>query len=394
MESINKLVGMGLLAGSMALLGCGYEAADSNSGAVVSASSSDEAETADLEEDSGETDFDLSSLLPCLEFDKSGTQIFKGEPTSDFYNLDMELAQVIDDWDVVAGLATCSHFEGLAVFLKVGADQTRDEINAVGAKYPDFTVVVHEVPWSRNDLIGLRDKFTDADWTAGGIVGIEPDLFTGGLSLTVKSEANVKAAKEVAVGVLGIDVPIRIKVGTASENAPLDDALEIPNFEHLRPCLEFDVHGSMVSYPPYSQALEKLNAKLEPITQDGNKVTGTAFCSHYDGVAVFIKAGVQGVKEALEAAAAEFPQYKLYVYEVPYSMNELTAMMEQLHELDWPTMGITSLGPDMFTGGLTLSVESRDKIKTAKEMVVGVLGDDVPVRVDGISPGGTATMPD
>jgi len=161
------------------------------------------------------------------------------------------------------------------------------------------------------------------------------------------------------------------------------------NMDHLLPCVEFEEDGYSQLFVGggSSRELRDLAQKLMTILDGrGDTVAGLAYCSHYDGMAVFVTPDAVGsVEQELGALEAEHPKYPVRIYGVPRSENEMLALMEQLTPLMGPDseIGIMQISPDIYTGGLMVDALSQDGIDaaTVAEAIKAVIGPDVPLII-------------
>ncbi|MDR2372883.1 MAG: hypothetical protein LBD77_02015 [Bifidobacteriaceae bacterium] len=121
------------------------------------------------------------------------------------------------------------------------------------------------------------------------------------------------------------------------------------------------------------------------------QVAGSSYCSDRQGLAVFVKPGAADVEAALAQAAAQYPEFGFELIYVPRSMTEMQGLSRQVVEAGLDELGLVGVGPDVYTGGLLVTVLSEGDeagepidglIAGAEDAVKGIVGDDVPVDVE------------
>ncbi|MCL1898446.1 MAG: hypothetical protein FWG16_06460 [Micrococcales bacterium] len=165
-----------------------------------------------------------------------------------------------------------------------------------------------------------------------------------------------------------------------------------PGMEHLLPCVEFEESGYyQVFHDGRSAGLEQMATDLMAIENaNHDTVAGVAYCTDNDGMAFFIKSGSEGARQESDVVAAQYPQYLLHFFEVPRSMNDMMALVDQLGPY-WQEIGISGMAPDIYTGGLVIELLPDVSIDEATRAVTAVIGPGVPLIV---TDGGEIVQPD
>ncbi|MCL1898551.1 MAG: hypothetical protein FWG16_06995, partial [Micrococcales bacterium] len=157
-----------------------------------------------------------------------------------------------------------------------------------------------------------------------------------------------------------------------------------PDAERLLPCIEFTEDGAeqAFSFDKYSEDLELMAWDLiEVIREYGGEsaVAGVAYCSNYDGMAVFLPVGATSLRESLTVAAAKYRQFGFYLFDVLRTTEEMLALMDKL-DFDWLEAGIVGFAPDIYTGGLVVTVLiDEGSVEQAVGAVTAAIGQDVPL---------------
>jgi hypothetical protein len=200
------------------IVGCGVASADFPAAGQVS-------EPADSTAASKETPAEES----CIKFDDSGTQLWHGEFSDRVQQMGAELSALASrhsDW--VMGGVYCSDRQGIATFLKPGSGEVEQLLADVAADYPELTVELRYVPRSMDEVMELVDKVTAAGLDEAGLAGIGPDVYNGGILLSVRGYGDaagepadrlVARAEAAVTAIIGHDVPI---TSTVEEGEAVD----------------------------------------------------------------------------------------------------------------------------------------------------------------------------
>jgi hypothetical protein len=140
-----------------------------------------------------------------------------------------DISLVVDQRSAsVAGAAYCSDRQGLVVFLKPGSVEAEQALSQAGAKYPELTLEFQHVPRSVDEMRALVDEVLAVGLDNLGLVGIGPDVYTGGLQIYLPGygenanqahEKLISDAEAAVWAVIGADVPL---VTTVETTEPVD----------------------------------------------------------------------------------------------------------------------------------------------------------------------------
>ncbi|MGO4276814.1 hypothetical protein AB4Z22_44485, partial [Paenibacillus sp. TAF58] len=89
------------------------------------------------------------------------------------------------------GVAFCSHYEGVQVYLPSGDDAVQALVAQAAAEHPDYSVQIVRVPNSLQTLLDAASVVASAPTLAGIVVGVGPDVANGGLGIIVNSASGV-----------------------------------------------------------------------------------------------------------------------------------------------------------------------------------------------------------
>lgn len=122
----------------------------------------------------------------CIAQDESGQQVWFGSADPSVAALGNALQAIVDEhMDQTTGVALCSHYEGAAIFVASPSDQVRQRIEKVASEFPDLQVITRTTPASVSQLHVAGRKLLKSPDVQGLIVGVSPDMYTGGLHITV-----------------------------------------------------------------------------------------------------------------------------------------------------------------------------------------------------------------
>ena len=122
----------------------------------------------------------------CITQDESGQQVWFGPADPGVTALGNALQAIVDEhMDQTTGVALCSHYEGAAIFVISPSDQVRQSIAKVASEFPDLQVITRTTTASISQLhVAGRNLLKSPD-VQRLIVGVSPDMHTGGLRITV-----------------------------------------------------------------------------------------------------------------------------------------------------------------------------------------------------------------
>ena len=130
----------------------------------------------------------------CVMTDSVGTQYWIGGASAEMTSLGDALESIVDTHPADAtGVAFCSHYEGALVFLPTGDLAVRDLVTQAAARHPQYSVKVVNVPNSLQTLLHASDIVMSIPRLHGVVVGVGPNIFTGGLGIILDSDSGVSA---------------------------------------------------------------------------------------------------------------------------------------------------------------------------------------------------------
>ncbi len=150
-------------------------------------------------------------------------------------------------------------------------------------------------------------------------------------------------------------------------------------------CLSFNENGDQTWNGNASDELNALGNKVQALVDENTDVaTGTAFCSNFDGIAVFITPGADSLRSQLRTLA-EGSTIPVTPYEVPASLQAILAAGHHVLSLD-SSGAVTGYAPDVYTGALVVDVASghdqNDVAALAKRELATTPFAAVPVLID------------
>jgi hypothetical protein len=159
----------------------------------------------------------------CIVRNASGRQIWFGEASPSVSALGNALQAIADEHnDQTTGVALCSHYEGAAIYVVSPSDHVRQSIAGVASKYPDLQVITRTVAASVSQLVAVGTKLLQVPEMKGVFVGLGPDMYSGGLRITVRqdkwplSENDKRRINDVVEAINGSRLPLTYEQGGAA----------------------------------------------------------------------------------------------------------------------------------------------------------------------------------
>lgn len=122
-------------------------------------------------------------------------------------------------------------------------------------------------------------------------------------------------------------------------------------------CLIVNASGEQAWFGGDDPQVSKLGDALQNLADDHpDQIAGVSYCSHYDGAMIFVASPDDSVLKAISVVAAQHTDFKVVTRHVAAPLKELLAAQRQLI-LNSPAKGLViGVGPDIYTGGLTIDV--------------------------------------
>jgi len=315
-----------------------------------------------------------TTTVGCVTYTSDGNQVW----THPYRGAQLEIAdplQKIADThpDAVAGTAYCSDYAGLAIFVKKGSRQVLDEVDALKRRMPTARIDVHEVPHSMNEMLHFIDLIPSGEAPMIGV--LSPNIYTGGLTLGIADAGHDEEARKAVKQFIG-DIPVSIYVTdgvvTPLPTLPTSTTTTVG-------CVTYTSEGEQVWTHPYVGDQREIAAPLEEIANTHpDEVAGTAYCSDYVGLAIFVKHGSPAVLHQIDALKQKLPDARIDVHEVPHALNEMLHFIDLLGSDETATIG--ALRPNIYTGGLTIGISDAADEDRARRIVRELVGD-IPVAI-------------
>lgn len=136
-----------------------------------------------------------------------------------------ELQRVANEHqDEIAGVALCSEYDGIAVFLAGPTDATRDELTAITERYGNWRVIFNDVAAPLSVSLRVIDAVM-RDERISGLISAGPDIYSGGITFGILEEEWTRRA-EIAAYVdeiaRSVEPEIRIPVSFTAEADGID----------------------------------------------------------------------------------------------------------------------------------------------------------------------------
>ncbi|TFV98078.1 hypothetical protein [Orlajensenia leifsoniae] len=163
----------------------------------------------------------------CITFDESGSQTWSGTAGSAIGPLGDALQTLADaHQDQVAGVAYCSDYSGVAIFVASPDAALLAAIDGIAADNGDLAVEVQEVAAPLSELLPLVTVVMGSSALEGSVTGGGPDVYTGGLRIFVDDEhwpldEDLRERVETVVRTAhGSDLPLRYEEAGEAGDLP------------------------------------------------------------------------------------------------------------------------------------------------------------------------------
>lgn len=171
----------------------------------------------------------VESSEECIVRDDLGEPIWTGQASGELTAVGDALQSIVDSHpDLATGVAYCSAFEGVVIFVAAQETVLLESIERVRQESPEVRVIVDEVPAPLSLLIDISTDLMSQLGPEVGITALGPDVHSGGLYVGLSSEDSRSTAERFIESHLikdrGLDLPVRYRVEGAGENS-LDTSL-------------------------------------------------------------------------------------------------------------------------------------------------------------------------
>ncbi|KQQ93025.1 hypothetical protein ASF62_14760 [Leifsonia sp. Leaf325] len=163
----------------------------------------------------------------CITFDESGNQTWSGTAGSAIGPLGDALQALADaHQDQVAGVAYCSDYSGVAIFVASPDAALLAAIDGIAADSGNLAVGVQEVAAPLTDLLPLVSTVMGSPALEGSVTGGGPDVYTGGLRILVDdghwplSDEMRERVETVVRTANGSDLPLRYEQAGVAGDLP------------------------------------------------------------------------------------------------------------------------------------------------------------------------------
>ena len=162
----------------------------------------------------------------CIEMDDAGHQIWDtSKATAAASSLGDALQRVADaNQDVIAGVAMCSDYSGVAIFVARPGDRIRAQIEAVAGQHSGARLVVEDVANGLRSQLEAAQRVMASDPSGDFITGVGPHTYTGGLRVDVRpdrwpaSEALRTKIVSAATAAGTREMPVNFRLGGHGTN--------------------------------------------------------------------------------------------------------------------------------------------------------------------------------
>ena len=117
----------------------------------------------------------------------------------------------------------CSHYEGAAIFVVSPSDDVRQKIAEVASEFHDLQVITRTAGAPISQLFAVGTKVLKSPEMQGVVVGVAPDMYSGGLLVTVAqekwplSENDKRLIDDTVEAINGSPLPLNYEQGGQAE---------------------------------------------------------------------------------------------------------------------------------------------------------------------------------
>lgn len=124
----------------------------------------------------------------CIETNDAGAQVWHAPGTNPSATALGDALQSLADahHDAVAGVAMCSDYSGAAIFVSNPDPTLLANISALGSKFPKAGLHLEHVATGLAAQLAASTRVTRLSDSASTLSGVSPDMYTGGLRVTVQ----------------------------------------------------------------------------------------------------------------------------------------------------------------------------------------------------------------
>lgn len=156
----------------------------------------------------------------CIETNDAGVQVWYGEADPEVLQVGDELQAAVDDSpERMTGVAFCSRYDGVVLFVAATDSAVQAVAEKVQGAHPAIPVYLSEVGSSLSSLLRTVDIFLDDSSLAGTVTAVGPDIYTGGVRVSIveDSQRQVDLTKAAVSAAAGRTIPVTISEGGAGE---------------------------------------------------------------------------------------------------------------------------------------------------------------------------------
>ena len=125
----------------------------------------------------------------CIIRDELGRQVWFGEADPSVTAVGNALQAIVEEHnDQTTGVALCSHYEGATIFVVSPGNDVQQSIAEVASKFPDLHVITRATTASISQLSAAGRKLLQSPGMQGLVTGAGPDMYSGGLRITVAQD--------------------------------------------------------------------------------------------------------------------------------------------------------------------------------------------------------------
>lgn len=167
---------------------------------------------------------DARAAGSCVTLDSHRQPRWSGQASPALTRIGDRLSQLGGEHpDAIAGVAYCSDYSGVEIYVSATTGPAVEAVRNLAAQHPGIVRIL-QVPRSLTQLLDAMQ--TVGGLRSSGVVGVAPDLLSGGLQVTLEARtpeeisaisaqrgADVARAKAAISAAVGADVPVWFEPG-------------------------------------------------------------------------------------------------------------------------------------------------------------------------------------
>lgn len=168
-----------------------------------------------------------SAPAGCIQLREDGQQRWSGQPQSEITALG-DAAQGLVDQNpgTTTGVAYCSDYRGVVLYIAEPDAATLASIEQLKAKHPNAALYVERVGASLRTLLTEADRLAASPPQGIDLARVSPNIQTGSLDVTLAARPSLQKGREITESTgpalakkVGVNVPVKISYGEQTADA-------------------------------------------------------------------------------------------------------------------------------------------------------------------------------